>query len=537
LKKLQGISEDASSGSDSDSASDGSYVSAEDTDSLVHEGSDATSSSSSTDQSDLEEVDETVGKDGTTWTRQAIANRPGPHLDRNVFRNAAGPTSFAKRMIHSDSGLSALRLFIDDTILRIIKTCTEAEASRRGLAPWSIEMDELEAFIGILFYRGLCGAKNSPVKSLWDSVWGSHYVKSVMSRDRFLEIFSLLRFDVKCTRRQRLVTDRFALISDLWYRFVTNCQQAYIPDENLTVDEQLFPSKARCPFTQYIKSKPDKFGLKFWLLTEVSSKYLCNGFPYLGKEESRPANLPLGEYVVHRLMEPYYNKGYNITCDNFFTSFKLAKSLMQKKTTLVGTMRANRRELPTLANDVRSQPLHSTVALSSDGVSLTIYKSKPSRNVIILSSRHERVSPADDDDDKTKPNTIVFYNQTKYGVDILDEMARKYSVKPACRRWPVHAFANVLDLAAINAWIVFRKVTHSKISRRVFLQNLVTELAEGYQKRRQQSTVEPLIANKRLTCRTAQCRNKTSNQCTSCQKPVCGQCATVMERLCPDCVI
>ncbi|GFV56779.1 DDE_Tnp_1_7 domain-containing protein [Trichonephila clavipes] len=65
----------------------------------------------------------------------------------------------------------------------------------------------------------------------------------------------------------------------------------------IAIDEQLFPSKARCRSTQYMPSKPDKFGTKFWLAADVDSKYVLNVFPYLGKDEERPENLSLSEYV------------------------------------------------------------------------------------------------------------------------------------------------------------------------------------------------------------------------------------------------
>lgn len=99
-------------------------------------------------------------------------------------------------------------------------------------------------------------------------------------------------------------------------------------------------------FTQYIASKPDKYGIKFWLAVDVTSKYLVNGFPYLGKDETRPPNQSLGENVVLRLMEPFKGSGRNVTTDNFFTSLKLAKELKKNNISLVGTMNRVRRELP-----------------------------------------------------------------------------------------------------------------------------------------------------------------------------------------------
>lgn len=42
-----------------------------------------------------------------------------------------------------------------------------------------------------------------------------------------------------------------------------------------------------CKFTQYLPNKTDKFGIKFWLAFDMQTKYILNGFPYLGKDETR----------------------------------------------------------------------------------------------------------------------------------------------------------------------------------------------------------------------------------------------------------
>lgn len=139
-----------------------------------------------------------------------------------------------------------------------------------------------------------------------------------MARDRFRELMRYLRFDIRSDRCHRLLTDKFALVSDIWNPFVENCLASYRPGPNLTVDEQLFPTKTRCPFTQYMPNKPDKFGIKFWMLADSSSKYKCNAMPYLGKDDSRSANDSLASHVVMKLAEPYLNKGRNVTTDNFF---------------------------------------------------------------------------------------------------------------------------------------------------------------------------------------------------------------------------
>ncbi|KAJ8894099.1 hypothetical protein PR048_006709 [Dryococelus australis] len=76
---------------------------------------------------------------------------------------------------------------------------------------------------------------------------------------------------------------------------------------------------------------------------------------------------------------------------------------------------------------------------------------KVNKNVILLSSLHLSVNIAENE--KKTPETIQYYNATKFGVDIMDQMRRKYSVKSSSRHWPVHVFFNMLDSACINAWI------------------------------------------------------------------------------------
>ncbi|XP_033178873.1 piggyBac transposable element-derived protein 4-like [Bombus impatiens] len=128
-------------------------------------------------------------------------------------------------------------------------------------------------------------------------------------------------FDKKSEKSQHLRTNKFAMVSTVWDRFIENSQNCYKPGAYITVDEQLFPSKTRCRFTRYMPNKPDKFGIKFWLACDVNSKCIINGFPYLGKDEKRENSIPLGKFVVLKLMEPFTGCGRNVTTDNFFTSF------------------------------------------------------------------------------------------------------------------------------------------------------------------------------------------------------------------------
>jgi uncharacterized ubiquitin-like protein YukD len=286
-------------------------------------------------------------------------------------------------------------------------------------------------------------------------------------------------------------------------------------------------------------NKPDKFGIKFWLASDVKSKYLINGFPYLGKDESRDFETSLSEFVVLKLAKPFLGCGRNITTDNFFTSVPLLRNLLEKKTTLIGTIRSNKRELPLLAKAKKDKMnLLQTTLFKSSNSTLTIYKSKPNKKVLILSSKHKSVNI--EKNKKQTPETITYYNNTKFGVDVLDQMAKKYTVKASSRRWPMQVFYNILDLAAINSWILYKETTQIKISRKDFIFQLAEELRDYAIKKVEIVPDKPNFERSSKSRRNCQVqafcnRNRSTETCKKCRKSVCNKCMKITEVECMNC--
>lgn len=530
---------------DSDNSGDSEVESDDEVNIEVHSDEDISNGSDDEAQLTLHEEQNNVqtvcSPDGSTW-KFHVANRhlAGRLPAHNVFRQTPGPTNFARRNVLEDSPLSAFSIFVNESMLRSIRTNTEAEARRRlRNETWTLSLGELDTFLGLIIARGFLAARNLPVKSLWSKEWGVQFFQNAMPRDRFLEILRYLRFDKKEERSERLVSDKFALVSSVWNPFIENCIRAFKPDINLTVDEQLLPCKARCKYIQYMPNKPDKFGLKFWLLVDLNDKYVCNGFPYLGRENDQPRNgVNLSSYVVLKLLQPYYHLGHNVTCDNFFTSLSLAKALLVKNTSIVGTVRSNRREIPQSCKSRADLFSSQGMVEEESGALLTSYQCKRDKKVFVLSTLHNTLRIDDSDNPKKKPNTVVYYNKTKYGVDVADQMARQYSVKCASRRWPLHVFFNIIDLAIINSWILYRKIAGSSISRRQFMQQLTEELTgtrKNHRNRRDESVPLP-PTKKRRQCFGPCNKNRTTNDCSKCSRPVCGKCCSIVKTcICSDC--
>ena len=123
---------------------------------------------------------------------------------------------------------------------------------------------------------------------------------------RLRNLMKHLRFDHIDSRRARKKLDNFGVISNV--RFIDNCHKCCIPNFDRISDEQCFPCKSRCPFVQYIASKRDKFGIKFWLLVDAKSQHLCNGKPYLRRDYARHPAHSLSVDVCLWLMSSYLKK-------------------------------------------------------------------------------------------------------------------------------------------------------------------------------------------------------------------------------------
>lgn len=79
-----------------------------------------------------------------------------------------------------------------------------------------------------------------------------------------------------------------------------------------------------------------------------------------------------------------------------------------------------------------------------------------------------------DTGDERKPMMTTTYNQTKYGVDILDKICRQYDTARNSRRWPLTLFVHFLNVGGVNALVVYR--TNSK-QNFVSRSGLIKELA------------------------------------------------------------
>lgn len=100
-----------------------------------------------------------------------------------------------------------------------------------------ITIMELKAFIGLLLLAGLLGKSKIDLKCLWRrSPLESPIFKATMSRSRFQNIISCLRFDDRTTREERKRTDKFAAMREIWSYFQDGLTLvSFVPKPNKAV--------------------------------------------------------------------------------------------------------------------------------------------------------------------------------------------------------------------------------------------------------------------------------------------------------------
>ena len=143
------------------------------------------------------------------------------------------------------------------------------------------------------------------------------------------------------------------------------------------------------------------------------------------------------------LAEQLLYQGRTLYIDNFYTSYELAKCFLDKKTHVVGTLRANKKDIP---KDVLHAKLKRGDMISrEDENGIVVLKWRDTRDVRMLTTKHAPVmapvtvspllsQPTPSIDEPTtsrrssrrvteKPLPVLAYNSGKAGIDLSDQMA------------------------------------------------------------------------------------------------------------------
>nr|XP_022901780.1 piggyBac transposable element-derived protein 4-like [Onthophagus taurus] len=362
-----------------------------------------------------------LGKDGATkWFKHP----PWPNV-RTRSENIVTQLPVVRRGYRDGkTALECWKYFFTDEMLEVILNNTNERILMRSSTYGQkdqykvkqTDKTELLALFGLLYLGGYYKSGRQNVKDLWATDdTGVLIFRKTMTLQRFNFLLCCLRFDSLETRIERVALDKLAPIRTIFDAFVLNCKQIYSPSMYLTVDEQLIAFWGNCPFRQFIPSKPSKYGIKMFALTDARCFYTVNLEVYVGLQPEGPfrkSNKP--EDIVLRLIEPVTRTGRNITFDNWFTSYSLIQRLLtEHRLTAVGTVRKNKKELPKPLVSTQGRPLPSSMFGFQKQITMVSYMGKKNKNVLMWSSLHHDDKIDESTRHQEKPDIVTFYNLTK----------------------------------------------------------------------------------------------------------------------------
>ena len=160
------------------------------------------------------------------------------------------------------------------------------------------------------------------------------------------------------------------------------------------------------------------------------------------------------KYLVSGLSRYTSIEGCDISMGRYFTSVFLAKWVLQKKFTIVGTIRHDRKGIPKKVKAIgnREEKLVLYVYHKKKNMMLASYidkKKSGKKNAIVLLTMHDSVKVTNDQ--RKKPQNHSMYDHTKGGVDVVDLLSASHSTRIKSKRWSTNAFAFILDTCRTNA--------------------------------------------------------------------------------------
>ena len=208
-----------------------------------------------------------------------------------------------------------------------------------------VTADEIKRFIALLIHFGVVHVRgdvqrNWSTKTLYHGLWA----RAILPRNRFFAILAFLHVVDPATETPG---NKLCKVESFVKHFKKRCSELYKPRQHVAIDERMVKSRHRSGIRQYIRDKPTKWGIKLWVLADSSNGYTVDFNIYIGRAAGREVSANgLGYDVVMRLIAPYYNKGYHLFVDNFYSSLTLFRDLFDNGVLATGTILPSRRSFP-----------------------------------------------------------------------------------------------------------------------------------------------------------------------------------------------
>ena len=298
-----------------------------------------------------------------------------------------------KNLLHFSDNVTIYEIFEKSTdfdkLVNLLVEQSMIYAHSNGQV-FETDCEEMKAFLGINLAMSI--NKMPSLDDYWSTnpFLGNKGINEVMTRNRFKEILRNLHFanNLEAEKdNEGNPLDKGYKIRPIIKHFNSAFLAAREDEPKQSVDEHMCKFRGQSSMKQYIKNKPIKWGFKFWIRAGSESGYVYEFDLYLGKKVT--PDLSLGEGVVLQLTERLRDTFVMIFFDNFFTSPNLVQTLFDRGIYSIGTVRVNRKNMPTFQSDKEMKRGDCDKKFANDVIAL---KWMDNRGVHLLGSNIEGIS-------------------------------------------------------------------------------------------------------------------------------------------------
>jgi hypothetical protein len=253
--------------------------------------------------------------------------------------------------------------------------------------------------------------------------------------------------------------------------------EIYYPSRELSIDESMILWRGRLSFTQYVKGKKLKFGVKLYMLAEPTG-LVTKILVYTGAGENSEGGLGHAGCVVHRLLQAHGGVGHCVFMDNYFTSVDIVASLAANKILCTGTLRSNRKGNPAEVTAKKIKKGEVVEMWSDDGVCVLKWKDK--REVTMISTQHSGKlvnSVSKRKIERRVPEAVREYNKFMGGVDRLDQLLSYHITSRKTLRWYKKVALHIVQIMLLNSFQLYKMYSKGeKMSLQSFRLSIIGKL-------------------------------------------------------------
>lgn len=362
--------------------------------------------------------------------------------------------------------------FFSDDIFDLIVQETNIYSYQKFGKSINISSADLADFIAIQLWMGVI--KLPAYTDYWSKLIGISKIQDIMTIKKYQQFLRSLHFK---NNDEYDPNDRFSKIRPFLNLIRRNCLNQDVGNR-YSIDEMMVPYKGTKAGSrrQYIKSKPKKWGFKFFIRAGINGQ-IFDILPYGGG--STFTNIQFSEYekkyfglggkVVLALASTIPKKPLSVVYyDNFFTSPELIYHLRKEYGILsLGTVQQNRlRNCPLLNDKTLKKKGRGSYSAKCDLKKKVMVVKWLDNKSVCLASNYVGVHPISNTRrynkttksriDVSMPQIVKQYNMHMGGVDLADMLIALYRTQMKTHKWYLNIFSQLLDVCVNNAWLQYR---------------------------------------------------------------------------------